>query len=204
MAYNNPFDGEYQGPSHLTVMSVRLSGDCSPTPTQRLVALDITPEPIRAFTLDGASLLYATDSAMHRLRMPRRGTQPAPPNDDFDRAAIVDLDEPVVGRVGHASRQDGEPDLGGADRTVWLRFTARRSEQLRLWAPGFRFSVFTGTDLASLASVGSSLNSLPLLDEVVIGVTEGQTYSIQMASGAPYPPGVGPYPTYKPFVLRRP
>jgi len=53
----------------LTVMSVALSGGCDAPPTQRLVALDVTRKPIRAYALDGAFLLYATDSAIRRVRL---------------------------------------------------------------------------------------------------------------------------------------
>lgn len=175
-------------------MSVDLSGGCDAPPTQRLLALDISRNPIRAYALDGAFLLYATDSAIRRVRLPRRGSTPRPPNDDFDRATPADLAGTIVGRVGHASLQAGEPELQGSERTVWLRFQAPRTEELRLFAPGFRFTVFVGADLRSITAIGSSVDNPPLQDDVSISVVAGQTYSIQLGS-------VGPYPTYKPFRL---
>jgi hypothetical protein len=171
-------------------MSAELSGSCEAQPTNRLLALNPSPAPVLAHALDGHFLVYATDTEIHRLRLPARGTTAPPANDDFEHATPLsgELDQYVVGRIGHATLQPGEPDLAGAQRTVWYRFVARRTETLEVDAPLHR--VYSGAASASLTEIAP----IAMAVSSALDVVAGQTYWVQVGSA-------GAHPSYQPFGI---
>jgi hypothetical protein len=157
---------------------------------QRLLALNPSSTPVRTYTLDGRYLLYADDAAIHRLRLPRRGSTAPPANDDFERAATIpgELNRFTTARIGHATRQRGEPGEKRFQRTVWYRFIAATSGTLQITAQ-LESSVFAGSSLSDLVDIGQpEEHGGP--DRFT--VQAGREYWIQLASA-------GPYPSYQPF-----
>jgi hypothetical protein len=138
---------------------------------------------VQAVTLDGRKLFYATETALHRLILPRRGSTEPPPNDDLEAATPLTLERYVDGWTGHATRQPTEP--GMADRTVWYRFRAPLTETLQFiaFAP---HQLFVGSAMANLVPVPVGPFSTS------VDVTAGQDYWMQVWNS-------GPYPTYEPF-----
>jgi hypothetical protein len=136
---------------------------------------------VQGVALDGRILFYATNTALHRMVLPRRGTTEPPANDDFESATPLTIDRYVIGRIGHATRQPGEP--GAADRSVWYRFQAPTTETLRFYVFGdVTEQVFVGSAMSDLAPV-LPVAHIPL----TIDVVAGQTYWIEISSSGPYP-----------------
>jgi hypothetical protein len=137
--------------------------------------------------VDGRWLVYTNGRKVLRHRLPAKPSYAPPANDDFEHAAGLPTDAPatVSGRVANATRQPGEPPLGGATRTVWYAYrpTVSRTVYVKLEPFGlWSWDVFTGSSFDDLTEVprDPSSGQFTRIDAVA-----GHTYWIAVGTREP-------------------
>ena len=118
-----------------------------------------------------------------------RGQQAAPSNDNFANAINVvpaALDPTVVtGTNVSASLQTGEPrGNSGVQATVWWKFTAARTEPVRIGTAGSPFDttlgVYTGSVVSGLTQIAFNDDFGTVQSQVTFNTTAGVTYYVQL------------------------
>jgi len=114
-----------------------------------------------------------------------------PPGDNFAAAVALTLGEAGTTTVAFnqaATAEAGEP--GAGQRSLWYRFTAPRSERLRVRTLDSQFDshieIYTGASLGSLSPVAVNddieFTGGDLESEVIFDATAGTIYSVRLAA----------------------
>jgi hypothetical protein len=198
---DQPFGDPSRRFAHFMLQAFDLSRDCRAHPEQRYMPFELPSAPMRAVALDSRFVYYATDQAIYRQRLPRRGSVAPPANDDFHHAAGLSAEPPfeAFGRTGYATLEPGEPALVSGDlrarRSVWYSFTPTRAQTVHLWLTGgWLYRLFTGTTLATLVPLTEATFGA---DEcpIVLDVLPLRTYHLVVGAG-------DRAPNLRPFIIR--
>jgi hypothetical protein len=114
-----------------------------------------------------------------------RQASDAPPNDGVPNAQVVAGSSGSVGgsSVG-ASREPGEPSIGGVGHSIWLRWTAPASGQLSVTTQGSSYSPYLA---AYTGSTVANLQAVPLTTHITTGGYPGWDYiAFQAVAGTSY------------------
>lgn len=114
-----------------------------------------------------------------------------PPGDNFAAAVALTLGEAGTTTVAYnqaATAETGEP--GAGQRSLWYRFTAPRSEPVRIRTLDSQFDshieVYTGASLGSLSAVAINddveFSGGDLESEVLFDATAGTSYYVRLAA----------------------
>jgi hypothetical protein len=166
------------------VLAAKRSGKCQTLGRIGLLPFKPMTSVVRDLTIDGRRLVYAGGRVIKAHTLPREPSFAPPPNDDFENAASLPASAPftATGRIGWATRQAGEPALGGAKQTVWYAFRPATSGQVYVSAVEIAiglsapYGVFTGSSVGALTEIPPSTTSTPIMAEA------GETYWIAVGS----------------------
>lgn len=112
-----------------------------------------------------------------------------PPGDNFSSPVALTLGEGGITTIAFnqaATLEAGEP--GAGQRSIWYRFTAPRSERLRIRTVDSQFDshveIYTGASLGSLSAVANNddveFTGGDLESEVLFDATAGQVYYVRL------------------------
>jgi hypothetical protein len=115
--------------------------------------------------------------------------EPPPANDNFNRAAAVALGSISQATTHAATMQPGEPDMCGATKTVWYRFTPATTRTIVANTVGSGFdtviNVYVGSSLDSLQGVTCNDDrGMDLTSKVKFRAHAGTTYYFQVGGYA--------------------
>jgi len=107
------------------------------------------------------SIVVNRENTPGDFRLALRDLSTAPPNDDFEDAAILDpqLPDTAAGDTINATEQENEPVHDEADvdsNSLWYRWTAQATGPVKIdtcVVPAIRYAVYTGSSLGTLQSV---------------------------------------------------
>lgn len=194
--------GWYGSGPTVAVLAAKRTGECQTLGRIGLLPFKPQTSIVSDLTIDGRRLLYAGGRVIKVHRLPAQPSFAPPANDDFERAEGLPATAPFTrtGRIGWATRQPGEPALGGAEQTVWYAFRPATTQQVYVSVDdgdvffgfsGPRYGVFTGSSVDALTELPPSGTSTPVMAEA------GKTYWIAVGSSMR-----ALKPNYRPFFVR--
>jgi hypothetical protein len=183
---------------NFALLAAKRSGACKALGPVGELPFTSETKSVSAMAVDADRLVYAGNAVIKAHRLPPKPSIDPPANDDFEHAQPLSTKLPyrILVRIGHATRQRGEPGVKGPyeqkprtpTRTLWYAFRPAASGTAWVSSDNHTEAVFTGSKLRHLTPIPPG----PLATEV--HGEAGKTYWITVALDSEEP-------FYQPFYL---